>query len=277
MSNISDNHEFKNIYQKMVRIQAEMPTLEKTKKVDAGAKKYSHAELDKILSIILPVLRKYNVYYHCVCIDGVKWRVTLTDTDTGEQLISDMPIIGAVDMQKVGSAITYNCRYGLLGLLGLCPGVDDDAQKACDPVVSTTSLIPEDRLLLKGKIISLIQNIEEPLSGTRGVSRIKEAINNNFNNIDDDSLSEMYGWIIKQKKHILGKNREDMLNEINERKKSERMQLTFKLQEIWKLKEGSVRADETVMSKKVINMFKDDFQGAPDKELEEAFTWISGL
>lgn len=192
--------EFKNIYQKMIRIQAEMPTLEKTKKVDAGAKKYSHAELDKILSIILPVLRKYNVFYHAVCVDGLMWRITLTDADSGEQLISDMPIIGAVDMQKVGSAITYNCRYGLLGLLGLCPGVDDDGQKACDPVEEKPKL----------------------------------------------SVSE-------------------------------RNRLTFELHELWKIKEGIVRAQENTASTKAVNMFKDDFQGAPDAALIKLREWIASL
>jgi hypothetical protein len=200
MTDIKEKLEFTNIYQKLICVQAEMPSIEKTKQVNAGAKNYKHVELNKLLDLALPLLRKYRIFHNSICVNGNIWRVILTDSDSGEQITSDMPLLGALDMQKLGSAITYNGRYSLLGLLGLCPELDDDGQKACDPIA-------------------------EPITS----------------------------------------------------KLIDRSKITFNLHELWKMKEGVVRAQETVASMKAINMFKDDFVGVPDDALIKLRDWIASL
>jgi hypothetical protein len=57
----------------------------------------------------------------------------------------------------------------------------------------------------------------------------------------------------------------------------DRSKITFNLHELWKMKEGVVRAQETVASMKAINMFKDDFVGVPDDALIKLRDWIASL
>lgn len=48
---------------------------------------------------------------------------------------------------------------------------------------------------------------------------------------------------------------------------TQRMALTLELHELWKVKEGSVRAEETDMSKRAILLFKNDLAGVNDSAL----------
>jgi len=50
-----------------------------------------------------------------------------------EQLYkTEFDLLNIIDMQKLGSAITYAQRYGLLSIMGLASGIDDDGNEASE-------------------------------------------------------------------------------------------------------------------------------------------------
>lgn len=57
---------------------------------------------------------------------------TLIDTEDATEIECFVPFVGAVDMQKLGGAITYARRYSLVTLLGL-EDEDDDGNVASTP------------------------------------------------------------------------------------------------------------------------------------------------
>jgi hypothetical protein len=56
----------------------------------------------------------------------------LYDTEDGTSITSFVPYVGATDMQKLGSAISYARRYALIALLCL-EDADDDGESAIAP------------------------------------------------------------------------------------------------------------------------------------------------
>lgn len=56
----------------------------------------------------------------------------LTDTEDASYMRSFVPFVGATDMQKLGSAISYARRYALIALLCL-EDSDDDGESAIAP------------------------------------------------------------------------------------------------------------------------------------------------
>lgn len=59
-----------------------------------------------------------------------QWFVQTTLVKGEDTLESAVPLVGATDMQKLGSAITYARRYGLITAVGILTGEDDDGQAA---------------------------------------------------------------------------------------------------------------------------------------------------
>lgn len=115
----------------LFNIQMACPTLIKT-----GENKYHESKyttLPYILSVLLPIFKKYRVFYSAInkIIDNEPYlSITLFQLDTRQFKTNDIKIIDASSMQKLGSATTYAMRYGLLPMLGLCPEIDDDGNKA---------------------------------------------------------------------------------------------------------------------------------------------------
>ena len=56
-------------------------------------------------------------------------KTVITDIESGEAIDSRMPLIGATDMQKMASAVTYSRRYSISTMLGIIE-TDDDGEKA---------------------------------------------------------------------------------------------------------------------------------------------------
>lgn len=128
-----DNIEKMNLHERLGIVQQEMPTIEKTGKVEFGngnnRTKYTHAELDKMLPIALPVLRKNGLLFNSSTMPtefGPVEECCITCWETGEQINTTVPLLQVTDMQSLGKAITYARRYGFWSLTGLAADMDDD-------------------------------------------------------------------------------------------------------------------------------------------------------
>lgn len=118
-----------NIYQKLSKAQKEMPSFEKDATNPHFKSKF--ASLPKILSKALPVLRENGLLLtnHAIVVDGSSFvQVKITDIESQESIVSNVPMQKIDNMQLVGQAFTYAQRYGFLSLMGLCPDVDDDGE-----------------------------------------------------------------------------------------------------------------------------------------------------
>ena len=69
----------------------------------------------------------------------------ITDTDSGESIVSHIPYLNASDMQKLGGAITYARRYSLVAMLGL-EDDDDDGNTASTPAPAMSPEIALTRI-----------------------------------------------------------------------------------------------------------------------------------
>jgi hypothetical protein len=54
--------------------------------------------------------------------------ITIEHVESGEKRTTELPIINPTDMQKLGSSLTYAQRYGILTMLNLASGDDDDGE-----------------------------------------------------------------------------------------------------------------------------------------------------
>jgi hypothetical protein len=132
-------------YSAMAEFQRLCPPIKKTAtariQTARASYSYSYAPLDEILSEIQPVMGPLGL--------SVSWR---SRVETDKVIVScrvahrlghyeesgdiAMPIVtadadrGANPAQRVGIAATYAKRYALLGIIGLAPEDDDDAQSA---------------------------------------------------------------------------------------------------------------------------------------------------
>lgn len=91
--------------------------------------KSKYATLDNVIDTIEEPMREAGIgYYQTTEKEGLI--TTIYDLeDTKLAITGFLPFIGATDMQKLGSAITYNRRYALVTMLGL-EQEDDDGNKA---------------------------------------------------------------------------------------------------------------------------------------------------
>ena len=265
-----------SLRKKLFKIQGKVGIIKK----DGQAPLWKFTTLPSLLAHLLPIFRSYGLLLttetraltHGVVNEGVTishtMDVIIEDIETGERKFTTVPMIldsksnisknGVVQnsdvLKSFGKTSTYCFRYGLITILGMCPELDTDGFPA--------AFISEDRLSTENDIISCVENLDESLKDNPHVIKIRSAINSHFNYIEDESLQKMYDWLVKQKVNTCS---------------SDHMQLTLKLHDLWKMKEGSIRADETVMSNKVINMFKTDLIGVPYKELEETLIWMRSI
>jgi len=111
--------------------QGELGKIVKNAKNDHFGNKY--ADLNALMDAITPVLRAHGfmIYHIPLAIDGAPaLKAVLWYQPTGEALEALIPLVGATDLQKVGSAITYARRYSTVAMLNLLTEADDDAEGA---------------------------------------------------------------------------------------------------------------------------------------------------
>lgn len=97
--------------------------------------KSAYTTLPHALEQILPHLQANKLIYRTELINNKL--VTIIEDVYSEQLYkTEFELIGTLDMQKLGSAITYAQRYGLLSIMGLASGIDDDGNDASEKRVA---------------------------------------------------------------------------------------------------------------------------------------------
>ena len=114
--------------------------------------KSNYANLNEVLDKVTKPLNDLGVVI--IQSPGIEWyapncerglRTRLYDTEDDTYVESFTPFVGAADMQKLGSAITYARRYALVSMLSL-EDEDDDGNKASDKEKSLTPANNNDEL-----------------------------------------------------------------------------------------------------------------------------------
>ena len=123
------------LYAALVAAQNEMPELTKDAQVDTGKFSYNYLSLDSLIDQVRPVLAKHGltvVQAPGVLETGHFTLLTSLVHSSGESVDFNMPlpVPAGVDAKAWGSWITYFRRYGLLSVLFLAPGEDDDGTAA---------------------------------------------------------------------------------------------------------------------------------------------------
>ena len=128
-----------NLAEALIAFQAAVPTIHDNDNSFHGA----FANMEGILSVIGPALRNSGLVVSQLPeeLDGQPGlRTTLMHT-SGEQVTAVSPLIVAAGKnvtQEWGKAITYQRRYALQSVLGICAGIKDNDADA-DPTVRSTT------------------------------------------------------------------------------------------------------------------------------------------
>lgn len=186
-----------NIYQKLSKAQKEMPSFEKDATNPHFKSKF--ASLPKILSKALPVLRENGLLLtnHAISIDsGLFVQVKITDIETQESIVSNVPMQKIDNMQLVGQAFTYAQRYGFLSLMGLCPDVDDDGEglngrgdnaiNDKKPEPRNVNIFESAKQLLEIKSKVILESF-----GQKGLDKTLNAINSG----DNEKIKKAFEWL----------------------------------------------------------------------------------
>ena len=115
-----------------LKAQSEFPVINKGNKVNYGNTKYDYAKLEDLLEIVIPILNKHKITIDqgTIIYDGNACVQTLLMHESG-QFRSALAYIIPEDhskQQSYGSAVTYQSRYAVKGLLGLIVKGDDDLE-----------------------------------------------------------------------------------------------------------------------------------------------------
>ncbi|MEY4342779.1 MAG: Anabaena phage [Pseudomonadota bacterium] len=211
------------IYSALLTVQIELPTIENDATNPHLKNKYS--SLKSVLKTVLPVLQKHKILL-TYSFDAENVIASLVHVESGECITTSLPLKGAVDMQKMGSAITYARRYLLLSLLGICSELDDDdgnmasnlksfnakivtdAFNKTSPVLiksqplKETPAVTSNSTYLQESILTLWENcwVEAYEMDNDLAQKIKMHIENDFKNASVESLTKMKTWLISVNK-----------------------------------------------------------------------------
>lgn len=117
----------KKIYEALFNFQQEVPPIRKNSKGYG----YHYADLDHILNICRPIMKKYTLGY-TQTMEGRSLITTLFHVESGEEIKSSLKIPEGVSLkgmnefQVLGSGITYIRRYCLAAILGISTEDDID-------------------------------------------------------------------------------------------------------------------------------------------------------
>lgn len=115
-----------SIYKKILDFKSNVGAVKKDGNNPFHKSKYS--TIESVLETIEKPLKDVGLgFVQCPMENGLKTIVFSDDSET--TIESFVPYIGATDMQKLGSAITYARRYALVSMFGL-EQEDDDGNKA---------------------------------------------------------------------------------------------------------------------------------------------------
>ena len=105
-----------------------------------------YASLKSCLDTVRPVLARHGLVLSQFVVsseNGADRLVTRLLHQSG-QFVEDegISLVGSDNMQKLGSAMSYGSRYGLLSVLGLVGDPDDDAESAALPTPAPAKPLP---------------------------------------------------------------------------------------------------------------------------------------
>lgn len=133
----------KNLYKKLLAIQAEIKPIVKDEKNTAfGGFKYY--DINSLLAELKPILTKQGVILlqEIGNLEGNPTLVTtLIDAESGENYVNTAMLAPLVDAQKFGGLVTYMRRYTLTALFAL-ESEDDDGNTASEIVAPKTQPSP---------------------------------------------------------------------------------------------------------------------------------------
>ena len=167
--------------------------------------KSKYATLEESLKNAKEVLRKYNLSVLQLNISFLnsEGHVIVTQIlHTSGEYIQDngVPIVSKDknDPQKMGSAITYARRYGLMSMLGMV-GTDDD-----DGNYASRSSQPKARVKVSSKENGLEQKVKGALS-IEALDAIREEFQDKINN-SSPSQQKIIDNIFETRKEVLNAN-----------------------------------------------------------------------
>lgn len=128
--------EFPNLVAALAHVQANLPTVGKTKTAkiptkNGGEYTYTYADLAEVAAKIHPLLSKAGLAFIAAptFIDGQYVLVGTLQHTSGDKYEGVFPLPTG-DPKQIGSAITYGRRYILSSLTGVVADDDDDGQAA---------------------------------------------------------------------------------------------------------------------------------------------------
>jgi hypothetical protein len=146
------------------------------KKIEKDGKnphfKSTYTTLPHALEQILPQLQDNKLIYRTELQDD-KLITIIEDVLSDACFKTEIKLINTTDMQKMGSAITYAQRYGLLSIMGLASGIDDDGNEAS----------------IKSDVIN---NNQIDVKNTTDYKKI----------IEDDKIKKQFGELVKDNKDL---------------------------------------------------------------------------
>jgi len=115
----------KEIYKKLLKVQAELGAVKKGK--ENPFFKSHYADINDYLEVVKPILTKHG-FILLQPISGTNLKTVLIDAESGEKLETEATLPINPDPQKQGSIITYFRRYAIQSLFAL-QAEDDDGNK----------------------------------------------------------------------------------------------------------------------------------------------------
>lgn len=120
-----------SIAKALAALQAELPTVAKSKRANVGQYGYTYADLSDVSEAVMPLLSKHGLAFtapprrteHGYFLVGILMH------ESGEFIEGDYPLTGN-QPQQIGSAITYGRRYLLGCMTGVVTDDDDDGHLA---------------------------------------------------------------------------------------------------------------------------------------------------
>lgn len=119
-----------NLYTKLQEVKKEIGAISKDSTNPFFKSRYF--DINGLLKHTEPLLQKNNLLLLQPIIKGEVFS-EIIDVESGESVVSSIPLPQMDDPQKLGSAVTYYRRYTLQSLLGL-QAEDDDANSASQSV-----------------------------------------------------------------------------------------------------------------------------------------------